>query len=320
MIRNRHALDQWMLKHALTGKHPSPILMAHKEPGLAEVCSALDVPYITSSAANSSFESVATASGSGKRWYQLYLPKNNEITLSLLERARQTGFGALVVTLDTYQTRANKCRRLADLDNGFLPFLAGNGTEFGLSDPVFQAKYKEKTGLGVYEDIVGASREWISQIIGQNHTWNEVSFLRNAWKGPLILKGIQRVQDAQSALAEGCNGIVVSNHGGRQLDGAVGSLDVLPEIVDAVGSELTVLFDSGIRTSSDIVKALALGANAVLVGRPVMYGYAINGIPGAKAVLQGLLSDLHLSMATAGIPPISACHREVLRKTREVKL
>jgi isopentenyl diphosphate isomerase/L-lactate dehydrogenase-like FMN-dependent dehydrogenase len=110
---------------------------------------------------------------------------------------------------------------------------------------------------------------------------------------------------------------------GRQLDGAVGSLDVLPEIVDAVGSEMTILLDSGIRTGSDIVKALALGAHAVLVGRPVMYGYAINGKPGAKAVLDGLLADLHLSMGTAGIPSISACKREVLRRTpsgRDVKL
>ncbi|BCS28418.1 uncharacterized protein APUU_61466S [Aspergillus puulaauensis] len=302
-------------------KYRSPILMApigvqslahpDKEPGLAEVCSELDIPYIMSSAANSSFEEVATASGPGKRWYQLYWPKDNEITLSLLERARQNGFDALVVTLDTWSL----AWRPADLDNGFLPFLAGNGTEFGLSDHVFQAKYKGKTGSTVHEDIAGASTEWMAQIVGRNHTWDEVAFLRKAWSGPLILKGIQHVQDAKAALTHGCDGIVVSNHGGRQLDGAIGSLDVLPEIVEAVGSEMTVLFDSGIRTGSDIIKALALGAHAILVGRPVMYGYAVNGKPGAKAVLQGLLADLHLSMATAGIPSIGACNREVLRKT-----
>ena len=240
----------------------------------------------------------------------------------------------------------NNTRRPADLDNGFLPFLAGNGTEFGLSDPVFQANYKAKAGMAVDEDIAGASQEWMSQIVGQNHAWDDVAFLRKTWPGPLILKGIQNVEDARAALAHRCDGIVVSNHGGRffpglplqhsrqdmankrrlpgrQLDGAVGSLDVLPGIVDAVGSEMTVLFDSGIRTGSDIVKALALGAHAVLVGRPVMYGYAINGNRGAKCVLQGLLADLYLSMATAGIPSISACTREVLRKTpsqRNVKL
>ncbi|KIA75393.1 FMN dependent dehydrogenase [Aspergillus ustus] len=337
MARNRLAFNQWMLLQStvdisttLFGQtYPSPILMApigvqslahpDKEPGLAEVCSAVDVPYIMSSAANSSFEDVAAARGSGKTWYQLYWPKDNDITVSLLDRARQNGFEALAVTLDTWSL----AWRPADLDNGFLPFLAGNGTEFGLSDPVFQAKFKAKTGTSVHEDIVGASREWMNQIVGQNHTWEEIAFLRNAWKGPLVLKGIQCVQDAQTALSYGCDGIVVSNHGGRQLDGAVGSLDVLPEIVDAVGTRMTVLFDSGIRTGSDIVKALALGAHAVLVGRPVMYGYAINGKPGAKAVLQGLLADLYLSMATAGISSISACNRGVLRKVsgaRDVKL
>ncbi|KAL2784410.1 FMN-dependent dehydrogenase [Aspergillus keveii] len=312
MARHRLAFDQWMLIPRMLAtstvdmsttlfdkNYPSPILMtpigvqslAHleKEPGLAEVCSQLDIPYIMSSTANSSFE-VVTASGLGRQWYQLYWPRNGEILLSLLERARQNGFDALV---------------------------------FGLSDPVFQEKYRDKTGLTVYEDITSASREWMNQIVGQNHTWDEVAFLRKAWSGPLILKGIQHVGDARAALAHGCDGIVVSNHGGRQLDGAVGSLDVLPEVVDAVGSEMTILLDSGIRTGSDIVKALALGAHAVLVGRPVMYGYAINGKPGAKAVLEGLLADLHLSMGTAGIPSISACKREVLRRTpsgRDVKL
>ncbi|KAL3459750.1 FMN-dependent dehydrogenase [Aspergillus heterothallicus] len=338
MIRNRRAFDQWMLVPRMLAtstvdlsttlfgqKYPSPILMApigvqslahpDKEPGLAEVCSSLDVPYIMSSAANSSFEAVTEASGLGKRWYQLYWPKDNDITLSLLERAHQNGFDVLVVTLDTWSL----AWRPADLDNGFLPFLAGNGTEFGLSDPVFQGKYKDKTGYSVQEDTIGASKEWMSQIVGQNHTWDEVAFLRKAWNGPLILKGIQCAQDAQAALTHGCDGIVVSNHGGRQLDGAVGSLDVLPEIADAVGSKMAVLFDSGIRTGSDIIKALALGAHAVLVGRPVMYGYAINGKLGAKAVLEGLLADLHLSMATAGIPSISACNRDVLRKMPEAR-
>ncbi|KAL4886420.1 FMN-dependent dehydrogenase [Aspergillus karnatakaensis] len=339
MARNRAAFDNWKLIPRMLAattidtstnifgqSYPSPILMApigvqslahlDKEPGLASVCSSLGIPYIMSSAANSSFESVAAASGAGKRWFQLYWPQDNEITLSLLNRAKENGFEVLVVTLDTWSL----AWRPADLDNGFLPFLTGNGTEFGLSDPVFQAKYKEKTGISVQEDIVGASKEWLSQIVGQNHTWEEVAFLRKAWSGPLVLKGIQHVQDGEKALASGCDGIVVSNHGGRQLDGAIGSLDVLPEIVDAVGSKMTVLFDSGIRTGSDIVKALALGARGVFVGRPVMYGYAINGQAGAEAVLRGLLADLHLSMATAGVMSVRACRRDIIRRLPDVKL
>ncbi|KAL4913041.1 FMN-dependent dehydrogenase [Aspergillus aurantiobrunneus] len=339
MARNRLALDQWTLMLAtstvdtsttLFGQpYRSPILMApigvqslanpEKEPGLAEVCSSLEIPYILSSAANSSFGAVAAASDGGKRWYQLYWPQDDEITLSLLGRARRHGFDVLVVTLDTWSL----AWRPADLDNGFLPFLAGNGTEFGLSDPLFQAKFKQKTGKDVHEDIRGASREWLGQMVGKNHTWDELAFLRRAWAGPLVLKGIQHVQDAQRALDCGCDGVVVSNHGGRQLDGAIGSLDALPDISAAVGSKMTVFFDSGIRSGSDIVKALALGAHAVLVGRPVMYGYAIDGKSGAEAVLQGLLADLQLSMASAGIPSIDACTRDVVRRVpeaREVKI
>ncbi|KAH8705593.1 putative FMN dependent dehydrogenase [Talaromyces proteolyticus] len=356
MDSNRLAFRQWkliprMLKASevdasieLFGqKYPHPLLMApigvqalahpNKEVGLAASCSEVEVPYILSTASGSSFEDVAASSGSGKRWFQLYWPSDNEITLSLLKRAKENGFEALVVTLDTWTL----AWRPADLDTGYLPFLAGLGTEFGSTDPIFREKYEKKTGMKVDENIEEASRDWLQKIFGTNHTWEDVEFLRKNWDGPLILKGIQHVEDAKSALKYGCDGIVVSNHGGklqlerqpllsmlepllkvryvgRQLDGAIGSLEVLPEIVDAVGKDMTVLFDSGIRTGSDVVKALALGAKAVLVGRPVMYGYAINGGEGAKAVLQGLLADFHLSMSVAGIPSVKDLSREVIRK------
>ncbi|OKL62211.1 hypothetical protein UA08_02890 [Talaromyces atroroseus] len=301
-------------------KYPNPLLMApigvqsiahdDKETGLAEACAEVDVPYILSTASGSSFEDVAASCGDGKKWYQLYWPKDNDITLSLLKRAKKNGFDALVVTLDTWTL----AWRPADLDTGYLPFIAGVGTEFGLSDPVFRAKFEDRSGSKVEDARLEASREWIQGIFGANRTWDDLGFLRKNWNGPLILKGIQHVEDAKAALKHGCDGIVVSNHGGRQLDGAIGSLEVLPEIVDAVGKDMTVLFDSGIRTGSDIVKAISLGAKAVLVDRPVMFGYAINGKQGAKEVMQGLLADFHLSMAIAGIPSIGDCHREVLRK------
>ncbi|CRG88885.1 L-lactate dehydrogenase (cytochrome) [Talaromyces islandicus] len=335
MDSNRLAFRQWKLipkmlrtSEADTSvelfgqKYPHPLLMApigvqslahaDKETGLAEACSDVDVPYILSTASGSSFESVAASSGSGKRWFQLYWPRDNDITLSLLKRAKENGFEALVVTLDTWSL----AWRPADLDNGYLPFLAGIGTEFGLTDPIFRAKFEKETGIKPEDNIIDSSREWVQNIFGTNHTWEEVAFLRKNWDGPLILKGIQHVEDARNALKYGCDGIVVSNHGGRQLDGAIGSLEVLPEIVDAVGKDMTVLFDSGIRTGSDIIKALALGAKAVFVGRPAMYGYAINGKEGAKAVFQGLLADFHLSMLIAGITSVGECRRDVVRRVQ----
>lgn len=172
---------------------------------------------------------------------------------------------------------------------------------------------------------------------GQPHTWDEISFLRKNWDGPIVLKGIQHVDDAKLAHETGCDGIIVSNHGGRfklsdiqprrhqvltaytshtgrQVDGAIGSLDVLPEIVDAVGDKMTVLFDSGIRTGADITKALCLGAQAVLISRPVIYGLAIDGKHGAKAVIRGLLADMWQNMGLAGIRTIAECDRRRIRK------
>jgi isopentenyl diphosphate isomerase/L-lactate dehydrogenase-like FMN-dependent dehydrogenase len=148
---------------------------------------------------------------------------------------------------------------------------------------------------------------------GRSHVWEKLKFLRENWNGPIVLKGIQHVDDARMAADAGMDGIIVSNHGGRQLDGAIGSLTVLPEIVDAVGSRMCILFDSGIRTGTDIMKALCLGANAVLLGRPWVYGLGIQGKEGAKQVIQGILADFDQSMCLAGFKSISELDRSVLR-------
>jgi isopentenyl diphosphate isomerase/L-lactate dehydrogenase-like FMN-dependent dehydrogenase len=183
-----------------------------------------------------------------------------------------------------------------------------------LADPVFRRIFKEKTGKEVEDDIVSASIAWQSDAFsGRSHGWSKLKFLRDNWSGPIVLKGIQHVDDARMAADAGVDGIIVSNHGGRQLDGAIGSLTVLPEIVDAVGSRLTVLFDSGIRSGTDIMKALCLGAKAVLIGRPYVYGLGINGSEGAKHVLQGILADFDQSMCLTGMKSISELDRSVLR-------
>lgn len=304
-------------------KYPTPILLApvgvqslfHEdaETGMAQVAAELNVPLIMSTASTKTIEEVAAASGEGApRWYQLYWPQTDEITLSILGRAKKGGFTALVVTLDTFSL----AWRPWDLDLGHLPFVKGVGNVVGLSDPVFRRMFKEKTGKVVEEDVVGASVMWqMDAFAGKSHIWDKLKFLRENWEGPIILKGIQSAEDAILARDTGViDGIIVSNHGGRQLDGAIGSLSVLPEIVDAVGNDLTVLFDSGVRTGTDVIKALALGAKAVLIGRPWVYGLAVGGKEGGKQVLQGILADFDQSMLLAGYRSNKELNRSIVRK------
>lgn len=182
-----------------------------KETGLAEACAETEVPYILSTASSSTIEEVAAANGDGKRWFQLYWPTTNDITLSLLKRARENGFSVLVVTLDTWSL----AWRPADLDNAYIPFIKGVGTQVGFSDPVFRKKFEQESGTKIEDNITGASMAWTSDVFpGRPHTWEDVSFLRKNWDGPIVLKGIQHVEDAKLALKAGCDGIVVSNHGG----------------------------------------------------------------------------------------------------------
>jgi len=287
------------------------IFHSDKETGLAEVCGELGVPFILSTASTSTIEEVAAAS-TGPRWYQLYWPKDHNITKSLLSRAKIQGFKVLVVTLDTWTL----AWRPSDLDQGYIPFVTGVGNQIGFSDPEFRAKFAKKHDGGTPEDnLLHASQDWLGDVFyGSSPGWEDIKLLREAWDGPIVLKGIQHPEDAKLAIEVGCDGIIVSNHGGRQLDGAVGSLEMLPQIVEAVGDKIPVLFDSGIRTGADIIKALALGANAVLVGRPVIYGLGIAGKMGAKQILQGLLADLDQSMGLAGIKDIKGCNKTILKK------
>lgn len=205
--------------------YPTPLIMApigvqglfhsDKETGLAEACAEAGVPYTLSTASTSSIEEVAAANGDGKRWFQLYWPNDDDITLSLLKRAKENGFSVLVVTLDTWSL----AWRPADLDNAYIPFIRGVGNQVGFSDPVFRAKFEKETGSKVEDDVVGASRAWIGNVLSSGpHTWDQISFLRKNWDGPMVLKGIQHVDDAKLALEAGCDGIVVSNHGGMSFD------------------------------------------------------------------------------------------------------
>jgi lactate 2-monooxygenase len=276
------------------------------EAGVARAAAALGVPMILSTAASMTIEDLAAASGDGQRWYQLYWPKDREVAASLLSRAQAAGYSVLVVTLDT---RALAWRP-RDLANGYLPFLQGVGVQNYLSDPAFQA------GLAspVEADRDAAILRWVEMFGDLSLTWDDIPFLRQHWPGPIVLKGILSVADALRAASAGVDGIVVSNHGGRQVDGAIAALDALPGIADAVGSELTVLFDSGIRTGADIVKALAMGARAVLVGRQYVYGLALGGEAGVRHVLRVLRTEFELTMRLSGLAQLAELDRDCLQR------
>jgi lactate 2-monooxygenase len=183
-----------------------------KETGMADICAELGVPFILSTASSSSIEEVAAASGEGPRWYQLYWPKTDEITQSLLRRAKANGYKVLVVTLDTWAM----AWRPADLDGAYIPFMKGIGNRTGFTDPVFRKMFAENHGEQVEDNVFEASREWISDVFsGVSHAWEHIELLRQTWDGPIVLKGIQHVDDARLALKHGCQGIIVSNHGGK---------------------------------------------------------------------------------------------------------
>lgn len=276
------------------------------------------VLYILSTASSTSIEEVARVNGEGDRWYQLYWPlhEHDDLTISLLSRAKASGYKVLVVTLDTYILGW----RPSDMDNGYNPFLVADdiGVEIGFSDPAFREIFKEKHGKEVEEDEAAAAAEWARIIFpGKSHGWKDIKFLQEHWEGPIVLKGIQTVADAKRAKEAGVQGIVVSNHGGRQVDGSVASLDRLPAIADAVGDSLEIIYDSGIRSGADVAKALALGAKMVLVGRPYVYGLALEGQEGVRHVLRSILGDLDLILHLSGIPSVSKEHlnRDVIERT-----
>jgi lactate 2-monooxygenase len=273
--------------------------IAHPEGELAvaRAAAAERVPMILSTAASTAMEDVAAANGDGQRWYQLYWPKDRAVGASMLGRAQAAGYSVLVLTLDT-RTLAWRPR---DLANGYLPFLQGIGVQNYLSDPAFQAGLASPVDV----DPDSAILRW-TQIFGDTSlTWDDLPFLREHWNGPIVLKGILSAADALRAAAAGVDGVIVSNHGGRQVDGAIGALDALPAVAEAVGSRLTVLFDSGIRGGADMVKALALGAQAVLLGRPYAYGLALGGEAGVRHVLRALRNEFELTMRLTGLSRLS---------------
>jgi L-lactate dehydrogenase (cytochrome) len=250
------------------------------------------VPFVLSSAASSSIEQVAEAMGDASRWFQLYWISDREVAASFVRRAEAAGYGAIVVTLDT----STLGWRPRDLRNAYLPFLRGEGCANFFTDPVFCSRLERPPE----EDVLAAAGAMLMTFPNLALTWDDLDWLRGQTALPLVVKGILRGDDALLARAHGVDGIVVSNHGGRQVDGAVASLDALVEVREAVGPGYPLLVDGGVRRGADVVKALALGADAVLVGRLYAYGLAVGGAAGVEAVVRQLLAEVDLTLALCG--------------------
>lgn len=316
MRANREAFDRWRIVprmlRGVTERNlsttvcgtpmPAPVLLApigvlgivhpDAERAVARAAAATGVPMVLSTAASTSMEDVAAEAGDAPRWYQLYWPTDRTVAASLVHRAEAAGYQAIVVTVDTWTLGW----RPRDLDQAYLPFLTTEGLANYLSDPAFRA------GLAVppEQDPQAAVLHWVGMFGDAALTWDDLAWLAGQTELPVLLKGICHPDDARAAADAGVAGIVVSNHGGRQVDGAIGSLDALPGVVAAVGDRATVLFDSGIRTAPDVIKALALGAKAVLLARPYAYGLGLAGETGVRHVIRCLLAELDITMSLAG--------------------
>jgi lactate 2-monooxygenase len=319
---NREAFYRWrivprMLRNVaqrdasvelLGARLPAPILLGpvgvqsilHSEAEIAtgRAAASLGIPFVLSTAASRTIESVAEATGSAARWFQLYWGKNPDLTASMLQRAERAGYTALVVTLDTFALGW----RERDLQHLYLPFLHGEGIANYVSDPVFRALLPQPPE----ENPLAAVQLWSTLFSNPALTWDDLPFLRQHTRLPILLKGILHQADAARALDAGVDGIIVSNHGGRQVDGGIAALDALPGVVREVQGRVPVLFDSGIRRGADVFKALALGARAVLIGRLFAYGLAVAGEQGVREVLQNLLADFDLTLALSGHASCSA--------------
>ena len=295
-------------------KLQSPLLLApigvqkiaHPEGELASARAAasMGIPFVVSSASSYSMEEIAKEMGDGLRWFQLYCSLEESVTESLVKRAEAYGYSAIVITVDTPMLGV----RETDHINAYSPLSEGNGSGNYITDPAF-CKLLDKSPD---EDREAAYVKQIEIIDCPSLNWEDLQKIRSFTTLPILLKGILHPADAQLAMDYGVDGIIVSNHGGRQLDHCIASLDALKDISDVVKGRIPVLLDSGIRRGTDVLKALALGADAVLLGRPYIYGLAVEGTEGVERVITQVLHEFDVSLALAGVRSIHELDESVL--------
>jgi L-lactate dehydrogenase (cytochrome) len=332
---------------------PSPVVLdpvgalelVHREADLAvaRAAAATGVPMTFSNQASVTMETCAAAMGDAPRWFQLYWSTSDELVESLVGRAEACGCEALVVTLDTTMLGW----RPRDLDLGHLPFALGKGIAQYTSDPVFQRLARERAEraasasqpaprptLAAVRALVGMARAWPGPLLENlrsplpraavetflaiysrpSITWADLAWLRARTRLPIVLKGVLHPDDARRAVDEGADGLVVSTHGGRQVDRSIAALDALPDVVAAVDDRVPVLLDSGVRSGADVLIAVALGARAAMIGRPVAYGLALGGEDGARQVIEDVLGEFDLTLGLAGLTSVDQLTPEVLRR------
>ena len=298
-------------------RYPTPLFMApiglngeasqdrHGDMAAARASALTGVPFCASTLANDPLEDVKAECGDTPAWFQLYTPKNKELATSLIRRAEAAGYKALVVTLDTWVTGW----RPRDLNASNFPQLRGKVLQNYFCDPVFRSLLAKPPE----EDPAAAIFTWAATF-GQVLTWDDMAWFKSVTKLPIVLKGICHPDDARRAVDTGADAIYCSNHGGRQANGGIATIDLLADVVAAAG-DTPVLFDSGVRSGTDAVKALALGARAVGVGRPYTYGLALGGAEGAAWVLRSILAEADLLMAVNGYPTIADVRDAGARRT-----
>ena len=328
-LNNKEAFNRWQIVPRMMGdvshrsieielfgvKLPTPVLLgpvgvlsiAHPEAEVAVARAAkyLRVPQVVSTVSSKTIEEVAGVHGDHPHWFQLYWGRNDDFTRSIISRAEKAGYSAIVVTLDTRLF----AWRERDIKNAYLPFLYNEGLANYFSDPVFL----KALGADPAKDKMQTMMQFANCFSNPSSTWSDLSVIKNCTKLPVIVKGIQHPDDAKKAIDHGADGIIVSNHGGRQLDGAVGALDTLDGIAETVRDKTTLLFDSGIRRGADVFKAMALGAKAVLIARPYAYALALGGEQGVKEVVGNLLADIDLTLGLAGCNSWAEVTKDKLR-------
>jgi lactate 2-monooxygenase len=297
---------------------PTPLLMSpigviglatddqHGDLAVAATSASTGVPLAVSTLGQDPLEAVAAATGDTPAFFQLYTPSDREVAESLVHRAEAAGYAGIVVTLDTWTLGY----RPRDLQHGTFPQLRGLCLENYFTDPVFRSR----CAVPPEDDIGAATFTWISMFGNPALTWDDLAWLRELTDVPLLLKGVCHPDDVRLAREEGVDGIWCSNHGGRQAASAP-ALQLLPDVV-AAADDIPVIFDSGVRTGVDVVKALALGATAVGVGRPYAWGAAVGGAAGAEWVLRCLLAEADLTMGLNGYRNIADLTRDVLVPVR----
>ncbi|MGY1802920.1 alpha-hydroxy-acid oxidizing protein [Blastococcus sp. SYSU D00922] len=331
---------------------PAPVLLGpvgalelvHDEAdhAVARAAAATGVPMVFSNQGSYSMEECAAVMGDSPRWFQLYWSTSDELVESLVGRAEKAGCDAVVVTLDTTMLGW----RPRDLDLGHLPFALGKGIAQYTSDPVFRRLVEEKVAAGgpkepqprptpaAVKALVSMAKAWpgsfrdnlksplpraaVETFLGiysrPSITWDDLAWLRSKTRLPILLKGVLHPDDARRALDEGVDGLVVSTHGGRQVDRSISALDALPEVLGAVAGRAPVLLDSGIRTGGDVFTAVALGATAVLLGRPFAWGLALAGEEGVKQVISDVLGEFDLTLGLTGHTAVDQLSPDVLRR------